>query len=661
MEENNEQLSKIIDQISAFESYIAKLILDHGANLDIHNRISLPSEVIASFSQKKNSFYIDIIKLLCISVLCGEYIEIKDFFNKLEKLEKRIEELPNETYDLPLDIQSQIFDISSAITLVIEFYKDFFKKIENYYSEDRIQFVFKRNTLIQRKLNNGSFHPETAEKIKYFLNLLKITSIDHFPSTGDNHIFEVFNSEEFIEDFTDPRFRDISNVICEKITFLKFKWKERRLQENPFMHSYLENGIEKKIGEYSTPSSELSNWKEIINTQYEIKNSWKADLSERVKSYKNNSISSFNECFKLHQLIKYFKDVNPLDKKLQEISLKLLEKRQNNSCSNFYDKYAENIFCNYALNNEFSHYIENESSIEKINLKYDEINSKLNDTTNNYFLKFRYLNRVLDILMPKINDIDKESFIKNYSDSLDKCKSILNQYHENIKWSLINFNYVFILPINESKVKFEIDGSNYNVLFASSFTLPPSSKKIEEDYNIVKEKFDKLYSYLGFSKYFFKEINEINHIKNELKDKEIKSLELLSLFTAVISFIIGGVSGFAYIKDLYTALLFFVVFTTSLLTFLIALFVFTRGLKIVKKNLAFLIALYIIFLFAIGSLSLNNFIKLKFLNNKSDIEKIEEKLKNDSIKNLKKDFNIQNTHPIKIEVDTRSTPKTNGT
>jgi len=640
-----DQLSLINQKVSNFENYIDGLISAHEANLDVNNNIIISEDAKDSFTQKKEEFLNDIIKALCISVLCGEYIECKDFFEKLEELEVRVKELPNRTNDFQPDIQSQIFDVSSAIIIVVELYKDFFREIENYYSEDRIQFLFQRNTQIKKELNKDNLQIETEKKIKYFLNLLSVTSIDHFPSTEDKYIFEVFKTEEFIENFKNPIFRDITTVIDEKIKFLRFKWKERRLQENPLMHSYLEDGIHKKIGEYSTSNLKLNEWKEIINTQYELNsNGWKALLSDRVKLYKNDDVESFTESLKIHQLIKYYKDVNPNTKKLQEISKKLLKDKSKKLCTNFYDKYAEAIFCNYALNNEFSKYLDNETSVENITSRYEEVNAKLIDTINNYFLKFKYLNKVFDILTPKITDTSKEFFIEKYDETLDKCKKILNDYQRSIDWALINFNYIFLLPITESKAKFIIDGKEYDIFFASSFVLPPTSKRIEDDYNLAKEKFDKLYSYLDFAKFFSNEINEIQNIKKDLDSKEVKSIELLSLFTAVISFIIGGVSGFAFIKDLLTALLFFIVFTTSLLTFLIVLFAFTRGRKIIDENIQYIKWIYGIFIIAISLLFGTNLIKSKYFNNESDIKKLEERFKNDSIKNINKNQIIQSPH-----------------
>lgn len=660
MEVNDGQFSELNIQISAFEKYIDELISENGKSLDVNSVITFSDVIKDSFTQKKEEFFVEIIKKLCISVLCGDYIEIDNFFEKFGELEKRIEELPNKTNDFPPDIQSQIFDICSAIIIIIELYKDFFSRIENYYSEDRVQFLFERNTQIQKELNKQPLQSETERKISYFLNLLKVTSIDHFPSTENQHVFEIFKTEDYLDNFKDPIFRDMSIVIVEKVKFLKFKWKERRLQENPFMYSYMENGIHKTIGDYNPINPKLKDWKEIIHSQYETNSlGWKAMLSNRVKHFKNDDVNSLTENLKIHQLIKYYKDVNTNDNKLSKISTKLLDDKNKKLCSNFYDKYAENIFCNYALNNEFSNYLGNETSIEKITSKYEEIKLKLDDTTNNYFLKFKYLNKVFDLLMPKISEIDKDLFIKNYEYVLDKCKVTLKIYQENIDWASINFNYIFLLPIKESKAKFKIDGIDYDVFFASSFVLPPSSKIIENDFNTVKEKFDKLNSYLDFSKFFSLELNEIKEIKDELSSKEIKSLELLSLFTAVISFIIGGISGFAFIKDLYTALLFFVVFTTSLLTFLLALFVFTRGKKIIRDNKKYIIWMYSIFVIAIISLTVSNLIKSEFLDKETEVKKLEERFRKDSILNKARSYKSLPNKSVFSNVDSlkiKSTP-----
>lgn len=642
------QLLIFSEKLSILETFIDDLTTTHSSNIDEHNMIIIPEEERDILYQKKDEFFTDIIKLLSISVLCGEYIKIETLLSDLQEIESRIQELPNKTNDLPLNIQDQIFEISSAIIVLIENYKDFYNEVENYYSDNRVEFLLKRNNLIQKELNKENLKQETKRLILYFTNLLRISKIDHYPSTEDRYILEVFTAQSLLDNFS-PSFRDLTSVINIKINFLKFKWKERRLQENPFIHSYLEDGEHKRIEDFTTENEKLKYWRDIINSQYELTASWKAVIRDRVKPYKNKLFENLENKLQIHQLLKYFKDVDVNGGKLSEISTFLFSKKSENENINFYDRYAESVFCNYSINNEFSNFIENEMSIEKINERFEIASSKIDDNTNNYFLKFKYLNKIFNILISKIDQIKKEEFISLYSPLLERCKNHLQSYQTNIEWSLKNFNYIFILPFHESLVKFTIDGREYDLFFASTFVLPPSSKNINDNFDEVKSKFLKLTAYLDFAKYFLGEITEINNVKKELELKEVKSIELISLFTAVISFIIGGVSGFAFIKDLYTALLFFIVFTTSLLTFLIVLFVFTRGKNIINEHKIFLRWIYGIFLFAIFVIGLSNFIKLKFFNTQTELDKIKEKLKIDSIKNSSTPIKVDAGSVLKID------------
>ena len=637
-------IKKISDYKNILEDYSKKLIFsDEGEG-------SLPIEEDENTLFQKNEENLnELIKVLCISVLCGEYIKFENFYGLISGIEKDIEDIPSSTNDFPYKIQQQIFEICSTLVILIEHYKEFCKKIENYYSDDRLDVLFQRNTLIQKELSKETIKKETKNKILFFINLLMISQIDHFPTVADKQIIDIFNSQTILENFSDPLFRDVKSVIFEKLLFLKYKWKERKLQENPFMH-YQENGEHKQIEEITTINEGLIKWKDIIQTQYELSSNWKVKLAQRVKAYKNFPADSIFENLQLHQLIKYFKDIESSNSKLSEIYQKLISDK-NTYISGVYERYVRNIFSNYAVSNEFSNYIENINSIEEIAKKYN-YSSSLISSTNNYFLKFKYLDRIFDLLILEINKLSKKDFVEKYKTLIEKSKVILDTYEENINWSLTNFNYIFLLPFKESTVNFKIDNVDYPIFFASSFVLPPSAKNIKEGYESVKEKFNKLFYYLEVSQYLVNEINEIEGIKDDLSKKEVKSIELLSLFTAVISFIIGGISGFSFIKDLYTALLFFVVFTTSLLTFLIALFVFTRGKEILEENKIFIRWLYGIFILSIISLFASNLIKSKYLNDKTDIQRIEEKLKRDSIKNSVEQKPIISTQPTSIYIQT---------
>lgn len=148
MQEN--QLDRLFSIISEFREDINQIqtFLESNNIEDtspMFDNTTLFDEEINAFEQEQESFIIDFFRILSISVLLGEYISIADFFQKLNKIEDEIKKLL--TYDGVVSsreiaaqlrkISEQIVGISSAITFAIERYKDFYKRIENAYSDNK--------------------------------------------------------------------------------------------------------------------------------------------------------------------------------------------------------------------------------------------------------------------------------------------------------------------------------------------------------------------------------------------------------------------------------------------------------------------------------------------------------------------------------------------
>jgi len=337
--------------------------------------------------------FFDFFKILSISVLLGEYIFIDDFFQKLNKIESEIKKLP--TYWGVLNIggaqlrkiSEQIVGVSSAITIAIERYKDFCKHIENAYSDNKKDFVFERNNTLIEKQNQKDLALENEELILYFENILKVNTIDHFLSSKKESIVEILNIEFYFKQSSIPFFKEISNIAFQKAIFLKYKWNQRQEVEV----SYLEDGIHKELNTQEITLPKLKEWEDIINLQYEYQSHWQRSISNRVRPYlKIEKLKENTPKVIIHQLIKYYKDIAPDSKKSYQIADFLLENRKNSGKYN-YNAYVEDIFCNYALNNAFSCFLEQETSIENIFSKYYETEEKLTSITRNYFLKYKLL------------------------------------------------------------------------------------------------------------------------------------------------------------------------------------------------------------------------------------------------------------------------------
>jgi len=600
-----ERLSSIIsdfrDEIIRIQTFLESTNIE-----DIFDDTTLLDAKINTFEQEQESFITDFFKILSISVLLGEYISITNFFEKLKKLEDEIKKLPS--YDGVVSsrkigaqlrkISEQIIGVSSAITIAIEYYKDFCKHIENAYSDNKKDFVFERNNTLIEKQNQKDLALENEELILYFENILKVNTIDHFLSSKKESIIEILNIEFYFKQSSIPFFKEISNIAFQKAIFLKYKWNQR--QEVEF--SYLEDGSHKELNTQEITLPKLKKWEDIINSQYEFQSHWQKSIINRVKSYlKIENLKDDTPKFIIHQLIKYYKDIAPDSKKSYQIADFLLENRKNSGKYN-YNTYVEDIFCNYALNNAFSCFLEQETSIENIFSKYYETEEKLTSITRNYFLKYKLLNKVFELLLQKYKEVSKEIFINEYQEYLNKCKDILTSYKEYKDWSLENFNYIYLLPYEESLVNFEIESEIFPIFFASSFVLPPSHLEIEKHYKEIEEKFNKLNSYLEFSLFFNNETKEIKEIKESVKQTDKRSVETLTIFTAIISFIIGNVALFQFIKTFIDAIIFILSYAIALSIFVLLIFVSTKGVEKIKSYKKIFIWFYAVSILLLGGL-----------------------------------------------------------
>lgn len=602
------QLERLSSIISEFKEDIIQIqtFLESNNIEDtspMFDNTTLFDEEINAFEQEQESFIIDFFRILSISVLLGEYISIADFFQKLNKIEKEIKKLPiygealSNRGGTPLrKISEQIVGIGSAITIAIERYKDFCKHIENAYSDNKKDFIFEINSTLEK--NQKDLPPIHKELISYFQNILKVNTIDHFLSSKKESIVEILNIEFYFKQSPIPFFTEISNIAFQKANFLKYKWKQR--QEVEF--SYLEDSTHKELNTQEITLPELKEWENIINLQYEYQSNWQKSITNRVKSYlKIENLKDDTPKFIIHQLIKYYKDIAPDYKKGYQIADFLIKSRKNSEKYN-YDAYVEDIFCNYALNNAFSCFLKQETSIENIFSKYYETEEKLTSITRNYFLKYKFLNKVFELLLQKYKEVSKEFFINEYQEYLNKCKDILTSYKEYKDWSLENFNYIYLLPYKESLVDFKIESKNLPIFFASSFVLPPSHLEIEKHYKEIEEKYNKLNSYLEFTLFFNNETNEINKIKESIKGTEKRSVETLTIFTAIISFIIGNVALFQFIKTFYEALIFILIYVIALSVFVLLIFVSTKGFKKIISYWRFLGCFYAVLILLLGGL-----------------------------------------------------------
>lgn len=581
------------------------------------------------FIQEVDSSSIDIIRLLSYSLLSGEYICVSDLVIHLDEIEGRVKDF-NKSADFfsNNNIQAKIFEYSSAITIVVEGYKMFVQDISNKYSTNRINFLFSENNIFENVVKESDLSEKLDVITDFFFCLLGVTHIDHFPSNENEYITNLFELEKKLIGLKVHEYTDITKDTLIKIRFLKHKWKQRKICEDANSHLYLSDGNVKAVEDFKDENTKLKEWCDIIETQYElISRNWIHILETRIKPYKNSKLSELS-VLQIHQLIKYYKDVKPNNDKLNEIS-HFFHKR-NSDNSNAYNEYANIITANYSLNNAFSLFLEkNKKDIEIIKIRYVEIKKKIKGEINNFFLEYKYLSYITDFLVEKINEEDKIKYIEKYDEFIKgSCKDEIESYFLKKEWSRLNFNYVFILPFEESLVPSTVKDLPH-IFYASSFVLPPSNNLIEKDYLKIKEEYDKLNLFVDTGKYFKNEIKKIEELNKELDKKDFKSIEIISIFTAIITFVLSSFPTYKFVHTIYEAVLFMLSLATALAIFITLVLFSTRDLY--KKWYAYLPVIILIIVSFFGFNTLTHFEKKEI-----KIDKITNK-KLDSISNVKID------------------------
>jgi hypothetical protein len=642
-------IEKIISKISIFEEKITELetkFSDYQLStteqqtlptLEILPVLEIPLTEIEEelFIQLVDISVIDIIKQLSFSLLSGEYISIESIIESLKSIENRVKDFPNKTNSLPHNLQVKILEYSSSVNMSIEGYIIFIRDISNTYSNDRLDFIFTHNNQFEKIIKESNLSNKIDNVTDYFFYLMSLSRIDHFPSNENNYITALFDVEKRIKNLDLQEYSTITKNVFTKINFLKHKWKSRKFNHNPTSILYEEDGIIKNIEDFKDDNNtKLKEWYDIIETQYElISRDWKYILESRIKDYKSEEDFNRLKTLEIHQLIKYYKDVKPNIVRLKEIK-KYLGKKIESSTSK-YDKYASSVSYNYSLNNCFSLFLISYNDFEKVKDEYSKIKDCTKGNVNNFFLEFKYLEFVTKYLLTKINDGEKIQYIEKYESIIENhCKSEVESYFDKKEWSKSNHNYVFILPFDECLVPTNELDELENIFYASSFVLPPSIEKMDKDFNEIKNDFDKINLYINTGKYFKKEIQKIESLNNELDKKDLKSIEIISIFTAIITFVLSSIPAYKFIHTAWESLLFMLSLASALGIFITLIFFTTRELYKKWQPYTTIVLLLVLCYFGYSRLTINEKAKFEVGNYyKKRIDSISEK-KIDSILNI---------------------------
>jgi hypothetical protein len=431
---------------------------------------------------------------------------------------------------------------------------------------------------------------------------LKVAFYDHFLRPEKEDIIKLYNISRKLT----LEKSKLVKTIKAKCDFLICKAFIRRKKLNlPVIDIY-----EPSSGKIYEPENYFTNpildyWKDYIKDHYgngEWKNAIVTRFEKTAIDVRNWNIDS-KSFLEIHTAIKYIKDVLKDESGLEKIVEQLKVKADTYNGLNEFDERTFRFVYFYAYNNLFSLLIKNNSS--KIAKVYEELITIQKSTDiGNFFPQHRYFKYLVDKLPLSVNLQNQETVEKD----IEKCQEILLLNEEKIEWSKVNLNYVFQLPFSECFVIIDNPEKGLEEIFiASSFMLPLYSQKTIDNLSKKKREFDNkrmlLMSDLKAQKDrnildgYIQDLNKKQDIlekqqeklDKDISDKDVKSMETLGVFTAIVSFVIATIPNFKFVDSAISAFVFMLTLSISLAIFVLTLILSLRDKKTVNNSKFYII------------------------------------------------------------------------
>lgn len=526
------KLSKIEEIIELYKSLFPVNWLDSydwsAGNEEVSYDKAL--ERIVSFDQ-------DVFFLFSQSVLAGEYIPRLHIPKELDALYDLLNS--GELYDDERNsyrslVISKFNELSYSLGEFARRYRYLLTILERKYSIRQNQYVV--NAYRQNHANsNGSLFGD------YYNALFDITHTDHLLRSDHKTITSLILHQSLLAKGIDsptllPKNKLALRILNEKCLFLM----KKLLIEDNKEFDYL---IDFEIKHYDATS---------LNFSYIAKHD-EAFEFYRSESYSNNDsygLSLDRQAYsgkmyigKYALLMKFYKDSKGTDESQIEHIIKDFNDFYTFLTDQFYkrpfDKYALNTLKNYMYNSRLSYRMKTpDYTFEMMKGDIKEVMSIQKKTGILNFYPYRKAIGYILFQFEKNKQLPEEE-LKNLKSLLDEC---ITKFSESIEWChAMNF-YPIQSLFRECLTVVHDFGA---VFVASSFCRPIRYHKLKDELNVYKNRA----LYIDNEIEVRKEKFELANIKRDIDNSRTREIEVLSFFTAIITFIFGTIGFFAESKN----------------------------------------------------------------------------------------------------------------
>jgi hypothetical protein len=562
---------------------------EQGKVIDVSSRFdSVGREVQVEFIDYLNHF-----------ILRGEYAEpafevsqLNEFNNVfLEIRSYKDGRVATENYRDEIDytLEDILEPLEFSITIVKELATNYHRRL--LLSDRDVLISF--NTRLRAGLRNNNFDAEIEDHLNNLLTNAAIADMDQSLSCekADKMLQRLYQRILALDN--ELPVRPYSPLIRLKAVLLRNKLllreREKRRGRGVFT---IEDGAEVEVGRKHTEvTPEFDSWLKYAYAHYELGDGWPVEIAQFHEFISTKKIA---ECslFELYKKLKYFKDVEQNPKVLREIHEELLARwDQSGKDRTNLDSLALRIGINYTINILLSVERTNKDKSKTSVKEAYELALKVQSKTQikNFFPHYKYLGFLVDEMEELQNQNKAIASIEEMKLLLQEAETQLQYYSDNVYWTTKNYPFVFQLPFRECCIDIPFSGID-RLFIHSSFLFPLPKNKYQAELTSYTSSVANFRSAVNILENVGTELEELKKLKAELevdrknsKNSEVKFIELISIFTAIIAFSASSLPTFSAVKTAWDAAAFMLALSTSLATFVLLMSLMLRWDRVKYK------------------------------------------------------------------------------
>lgn len=573
-------IDTLASKIQSLEDKIDSYRLDQSSSSNEGSDIqSSPDSVLSGYM---DTFILDIYDIINRSILIGEYVCKQDFEINLSNIIDSIKRLSMQMSDLP-PADSQLGyelidyvnkDLSNYLTFVRIFHRAIMQPNLRYLDNDVRGNL--KSVLITVHL------PSLIEMSNVFDLNTKLAYLDldfELDEKTLRFLFSILHKLDVLEkEISKTNIIDILKYKC-KLLISKFNYK---IDNEKFrvMYSYYDDS-EQKLD----LSSILARTKGFLPKLKGLSRLNIRDFEHYVTDqYKQIKVED-NSFYSYYILCKYFRYIV----KSELLISRLIKSFQKLKFDNSFDE-SNALFCvNYLTNCKLSLFLETDASDSRlVNDRLKEIESlQISKGVKNYYPYLIVAEWYVKYLDNKIKDtsFDLSKDFKSFKSCLDKAESLLQACKDNVGCFM-----PFRPRFNECLEEFEVGNGSIPLFIRTSYTTPVEYEKEELRIEKLKSEYlkfnsivithervllavEKIYNenlllqdkLTEFENKFDKESQDVkNEVKEELKETQRGSVQILAIFATIVLFVSGSIQIMTKTTSVRDATIFLILFAVCI-------------------------------------------------------------------------------------------------